>query len=252
MKINKRYVNIAGILLFIAFILGGVFAYPMPPTEITHIKNETGTVTAATEFLNTSGGSITTMVLNATTQNLKWKAFVGNVTGVLTLDDAAGYTIFDWGVTNVGGVIFATTSSNSVDWDNINCTWGITGDNTNRSVEEYQNIVMNHTSVNDNITATFAQRDHSEFYVHQKTFNEDTCYSIHTYVNDTPQSTDFEEVLLYDGTNTTNGALVYAAILEQDVQGFDEDIYDFQMIVAENGGQGFDSATPYYFYAELI
>jgi len=253
MKVNRKILDIVGLLLFIGFIVGGVFAYPIPPINITHIKNETGLVTVATEYLNTTGGSITTMVLNATTQNLRWKAFVGNVTGTLTLDDAAGYTIFDWGESaTVSGTIFATRSPNAINWDNINCTWWVTGDPNNRSVEEYENDQMNHTSPVDNLTATFKQQDHSQFYVHTTLIEADSCYSIHTYINDSPQSTDFEEIMLYDGTNYTNGNIVYATILEQDVLGFDNETYDFQMIVPENGAQGFKSSTPYYFYTELV
>jgi len=253
MKVNRKILDIVGLLLFIGFIVGGVFAYPIPPINITHIKNETGLVTVATEYLNTTGGSITTMVLNATTQNLRWKAFVGNVTGTLTLDDAAGYTIFDWGESaTVSGTIFATRSPNAINWDNINCTWWVTGDPNNRSVEEYENDQMNHTSPVDNLTATFKQQDHSQFYVHTTLIEADSCYSIHTYINDSPQSTDFEEILLYDGTNHTNGNIVYATILEQDLYGFDNETYDFQMIVPENGAQGFKSSTPYYFYTELV
>jgi hypothetical protein len=250
MKARKTRIPTMFRYLF-AFIIGGVIAYPNPPT-IEHISNETGAVTVSNQYLNTTGGSITTMKLNATSQNLRWKAFVGNVEGTLTLDDGSGYTIFDWGTSTVGGVVYATRSSAAVNWDRLNCTWWITGDTTNRSVEEYENQEMNHTSIADNLTATFAQRDHSSFYVHHRQIQEDSCYAIHTYVNDTPQSTDFEEVLLYDGTNLTDGSIVYATILEQDKQGFDNESYDFQMIVPENGAQGFKSSTAYYFYAELV
>jgi PBP1b-binding outer membrane lipoprotein LpoB len=251
MIVNRKHLDIVSIILFIAIIMAGAFAAPLPPT-IQHIKNETGPVTTATEFLNTTGGSITTIVLNASSQNLRWKAFVGNVTGTFTLDDAAGYTLFDWGTTAVTGQIYVTRSADALNWSAINCTWTVTGTTTNRAVEENENRIMNQTSANDNITVTFRQRVHTPFYVNERLISQDSCYAINTYVNSTAQSARFQEVILYDGTNTTNGDLVYAAILEQDQQGFDNDNYDFQMIVPENGAQGFQSSTAYYFYAELI
>jgi len=251
MKIPRRYLDFVGILLFMAFIITGVFASPLPPT-ITILKNETGPATTATQFLNTSGGSITTIILNASTQNLKWKAFVGNITGTLTLDDASGYTIFDWGTTTVTGQVYVTPSPSSINWDRMNCTWFVTGNPANRSVEEYENKLMNHTSPNDNITATFKQRNHTAFYVSNTYISQNTCYSINTFINSTAQNSRFQEVLLYDGTNTTNGNIVYTGILEQDQHGFDNETYDFQIIVPENGAQGFRSSTPYYFYAELV
>ena len=76
------------LLSFMILIVSSLFAYAEPsgPT-ITFIANETKDPAAAT-LINTTGGSITTMALNATSQNLRWKAYVGNVTGTLTLDDA--------------------------------------------------------------------------------------------------------------------------------------------------------------------
>jgi hypothetical protein len=250
MKLIK-YLELAWFLLAMGMILGGVIGYPMPPT-VDYIMNETGAVTTATSYVNTTGGSITTMVLNATSQNLRWKAFVGNVSGTLTLDDASGNTIFDWATSSVGGEIYATRSSNAINWNNINCTWGVTRSPTNRTIEENENRLMNHTSPADNITATFSTKNHTGFYVNNIYISSNSCYSIHTYINSTKQYTNFEEILLYDGTNSTNGAIVYTSIIEQDRRGFDNETYDFQMIVPENGAQGFRSSTPYYFYAELV
>ena len=56
----------------------------------------------------------------------------------------------------------------------------------------------------------------------------------------------FEEVLLSDGTNT-----VFAALLEEDMSGFDGSSHDFQMMVLENGHGTDTDTTPYFFYIEL-
>ena len=71
-----------------------------------------------------------------------------------------------------------------------------------------------------------------------------STYSDYMYVNDAAQAVSFSEVLLGDGTN-----LIYTAVVENNVAGFDNNPYDFQMIVAEDGD---DSANvAYYFYVEL-
>ena len=54
-----------------------------------------------------------------------------------------------------------------------------------------------------------------------------------------------------DGTNTTNGNVVYVTPIEANIEGFNSNLYDFQMIVPENAGIGFSSSTAYYFYVEL-
>ena len=108
---------------------------------------------------------------------------------------------------------------------------------------------MNHTSnPDDNISTTFNTKLHDSFYVGSVEIQNNTCFSIHTYVNETKQTSDFEEILLHDQDN-----LVYATILEEDAAGYRENqTYDFQMIVPENGATGWTSSTAYYFYVELI
>src|SRR3989338_3034243 len=223
----RRFTGAAGkiamlmlaIALFIAFI-GASSAEPSGPT-ITFMNNETK-ATSGAATINTSGGSITTVILNTTTQNLRWKAYVGNVTGTLTLDDASDNTIFDW--------------------TGINCS--------NSTHITNENKAINHTNRDDNITATFSQQLHSGFYVGTRQILANTCKSLHTYVNSTSQNSRFEEVAMYDGAKSTGGHVVYAAPLEQDQYGFDNSTYDFQMIVPENGLPGFQSSTAYYFYVE--
>ena len=216
-------------------------AAPVGPT-IVYNFSETATPRSAA-LINTTGGSITTMVLNATSQNLRWKAYVGNVTGSLTLDDANNYTIFDWTLSNVVGEVYATRSANSISWANLNCS--------NLTHIYNEENAMNHTNPYDNISATFDVKSHTQFYIGTTLISQNSCYSVHTYVNDTNQSSNFQEVVMYDGTNATNGNFVYATTFEQDQQGFDNNQYDFQMIVPENGITGWTSSTAYYFYVEL-
>ena len=231
------------IWIFALILLGSTVAYAVPSGPVvTLIANETKQPGAAT-IINTTGGSITTIRLNATTQNLRWKAYVGNVTGSLVLDDAGDNTIFDWSLTTFVGEIYATRSSSTINWSGINCT--------NSTVLGLENVLLNHTNPDDNITKTFNSQTHQGFFAGTRQILQNTCFSVHTYINSTSQNSRFEEVALYDGTNMTNGNMIYATPLEQDAFGFDNQTYDFQMIVPERGLSGWDSSTAYYFYAEL-
>ena len=226
-------------------ILAGctILAYATPSgPSITFISNQTKQPSAA-RLINTTGGSITTVVLNATTQNPRWKAYVGNVTGTLTLDDASDNTIFDWTLTNVNGEIYATRFYGNINWSGTNCS--------NSTHIANENFALNQTNRDDNITKTFSSQVHNGFYVGTRQILANTCFSVHTYVNSTSQSSKFEEVVLYDGTNETNGNIIYSTPLEQDAYGFDNNTYDFQMIVPENGLATWTSSTAYYFYVEL-
>lgn len=237
----KAIINLVLIAIILSASIKLISAEPSGPT-ITFISNETKQPASATR-INTSGGSITTVILNGTTQNMRWKAYVGNVTGTLTLDDAYDNTLFDWSLTNVIGEIYTTRFGGTINWTGINCS-----NSTHISNEEK---ALNHTNKDDNITRTFDETKHSAFYAGTREILADTCFAVHTYVNSTNQSSNFEEVVLYDGTNETNGNIIYATPLEQDSYGFDNNTYDFQMIVPERGLATWSSSTAYYFYVEL-
>ena len=242
MEYHHNKLKTALLLILIAIALANtiiIAAAPIGP-NITYIKNETAALQSA-GMINTTGGSITTMVLNATTQDLRWKAYVGNVTGTLSLDDANGYTIFDWSISEFTGEVYATRTPNSISWANINCSTPV-----NTTAEEK---AINHTSnPSDNISATFNEQEHASFYVGTVQIAANGCSSLHTYKNNTNQSSDFEEMLLHDG-----GYMVYTTLLENDTMGYTpSQTYDFQMIVPENGLDGWASSTAYYFYVELI
>ncbi|MFH1849936.1 MAG: hypothetical protein ABH879_07190 [archaeon] len=240
--LSRTAAIITGLVLFVVLVLSVAYAEPIGPA-VKYVKNSSRNNSAAA-LINTTGGSITTMVLNASQQNMRWKAYVGNVSGELSLRDADNYSIFDWSLGTIEGEVYATRSSDSVNWSHINCS-----NSTHIYNEE---LAMNHTNnPNDNITATFAAKDHSPFYIGTRLISADSCYSIHTNVNGSNQSSSFEEMVLYDGTGSTGGNFVYATLIENDVFGYDRSKYDFQMILPENGLDTWSSSTAYYFYVEL-
>jgi hypothetical protein len=246
MSRNNRLETALLVIIALAIMLAALprnaaAAEPEGPTVLS-IRNETGTPLPAT-VINTTGGSISTVFLNATTQNVRWKAYVGNITGRLTLEDASGATIYDWFSSSVNGQVYATRKETTVNWNDVVCA--------NLTHIENENRAMNQTDAEDNITSTFSATLHRTFYVGTKQISNNSCRSVHTYVNSTAQSSLFEEVLLYDGTNETNGNIVYTSLIEQNTFGYNNQTYDFQMIIPENGQPGWSSATAYYFYVEL-
>lgn len=234
---NRTFVRFLA-LLFVVLFAGYALADPQG-TQITNNVTET-TPVGSVGSLTTAGGSFTTLVLNTTTQTPRWKAYVGNVTGTFTLDDADGNTLYDWSTNTFTGEVFASRSS-AVDWGQVQCV-------------QDSNILAEHTALNmtavqvDNINRTFNDTIHAEFWVGSSFFAQSNCRAIATYVNDASQTpdvnADFQVVLLDDTSN-----LVFTALVENDQTGFDSQPYDFQMIVPESDRQ----ATPqtYYFYTEL-
>jgi len=247
---NKR-TKLAFVLLFFLILAMGVFAIPTGPSVTVRGNSTKSPTTGAiangtgnsTDNPFQAGGFVYTITLSAETQNARWKAYVGNVTGTLVLDDADGYSIYDWSLTSsVSGEVYATRTSGTVDWANVNCSTL-----TNISNEE---ITMNHTNnPSDNISATFPTQDNQGFFVGAVQIYANTCYTTNTFLNDAaPGGGDqWEEILLHDGTNQ-----VYAVVIDDDQTAFATGkTYDFQLIVPERGYDGWSSSTAYYFYVEL-
>ena len=238
MKSNR----IIAIAVFLVIILTLNYAFGQPSgAKITFNQTETKTPAAA-EYLNTSGGTFTTLILYSETQNLRWKAYAGNVTGVLTLDDSGDYSIYQWGLTDITGEVYATRTNNSISWASIQCA--------NETHINNEEILLNHsTNADDSINSTFSYQLHRPFTVGTVPIPQSQCRSTFTWINDSAQAPSvnapFTEVLLYD-----NSYLIYTTFIDDNTQGFNYNDYDFQMIVPERGVAGYPNER-YYFYMEL-
>src|SRR3989338_10672111 len=270
---NKLKVFSLSFLLVLSILAFSVFVYAAPsgPTTVI-LGNSTKNPTAAA-VINTTingtispGGYIFITRLTSLQQNSRWKGYVGNVTGTLTLDDANDNTIFQWTLSTVTGEVYATRASGSINWSGVNCTWiaddkknASQGASSNRTPENNENQALSHTNKDDNITKTFQYQNHSSIIVLSVAIGKNECFSAQTWQRDSAQAFDdsdnenYTEVLLYDGAfNRTNGNLIYETKIENDVIGYRTDsTYDFQMIVPESGVPGFASSNAYYFYVEL-
>jgi len=191
-------------------------------------------------MLNMSGGTLSSLNISATTQNRRWKGYIGNVSGQLALQDTSSNRLFSWDITTVTGEIYALRNSSIPDWDSITCADG-------NKISEEQTILSITNSNPDSINQTFTNKIHESFYAGISQISANSCYSIGLNVNNTAQTADFQEVLLSDGPN-----IIYASILENSTYGFNNQTYDFQMILPENALEGQQQATAYYFYIELI
>ena len=188
---------------------------------------------------NDSGGTITTLVMNTVQQDSAWKGYVGNVSGLLTLDDALGNTIYNWQLASVTGKVFASRSS-SITWNLINCS-------VQADVDTEQTALAFASTDSDSINRTFASTNHKSFLV--ATRNMTSCRFTPTFVADAAQTANaaslFQEILLDDGTS-----FVYSTIIEaSSPNGFDNETRHFQLIVPQS--KATSVPTPYYFYIEL-
>lgn len=238
-KIKIR--NYALILLILIILSWYVFAVPNPDSFDSYTNSSLGVpnVTQSSAF-NSTGGSIYLLSINVTTQNLRWKGYVGNIYRDLSLQDASSNSIFDWELSTISGEIYATRNSSIPAWSSIQCA--------QQNVITADQIALNITSsAEDSIENTFNSKNHNQFYTGITLINTDSCDSVSLNVNGTNQSDKFQEVLLSD-TNS----LIFASLLENSTFGFNNQTYDFQMILPASALDGNPPNVAYYFYIELI
>ncbi len=240
---KKKVWLVAALVLFLMSVgFMRVTALPQGPS-VNYVTNYSKDSTTPTVRTVDQGGTITSLRLNLSQQNLGWKAYVGNVTGKLTLADANNNSIYDWQLSSFTGEIY-TSRNNSISWPNINCS------NSTTIIAEDVYLNKNSSSLNSmNITFSNSNRVHRGFNVGATAIANSTCRAI-ALNNGTIQSLTenslFQEMLLQD----TSSKLVYTTLIESAKTGFNSEKYDFQMIVSED--ESASSPTPYYFYVELI
>lgn len=211
------------------------------PTGATMQSNSTDygpTFNPASHTANRS--TITTIALDVLQQDQFWKAYVGNVTGTFTLDDADNYTIYSWpsGAAVTGEVI--ASRNQSANFAGLTCADAA----TINAEETFHNMTGTES---DSIGATFNSTVHADTIISGITLED--CNSTALYVNDTQQdqsdTASFQEILAEDGSNN----LLYVARINDDEDSYNNNTMDFQMIVAESNVKS--TPTTYYFWVEL-
>jgi hypothetical protein len=229
------FIGLIGLLV----LSGTVLALPSAPI-IQYVSNSSA-VTGLANRSTDMPGTITTIVLSANQQDFKWKAYVGNVTGKVALDDANGKSIYDWNLGTAGGGEVYVSRFSNINWASMACALQATIDTESAAVGIS-------TSAGDGINRTFNETTHRAFSV--GTVPISGCRSIATYINDVPQvmgpSAYFQEVLLRD---TVSGNMVYSTLMESAHLGYDNQLHDFQLLVAEN--ESATVPTTYFFWVEL-
>lgn len=228
---------------------------PLFPTTLTAVQSERLNESRyGSKQVDAMAGNITEITLVGKSASKNWQGYYGNISGTISLEDLTGNIFYDWSDVEPQGEIYASYNS-SVTWANIRC-WNSSGTGgTNLTYEEaFFGITSNAVY---GIDETFNETTHPEIVVGTYNITTNTCNTTYTYVNSARQRERFVEVLLSDGA-----AMVFTTIIENrdiisqventtDLAGFDNNKHDFQMLVGENGQNGDDQVTPYYFWVEL-
>lgn len=240
-KTRRGALTILALLLCTLSLVYFAFGVPSGATLTSNTTDYGPTISPIGLLHNRS--TITTVVLDAIQQDQRWKAYVGNVTGRLTLDDSNNQTIYDWtAISAAAGEVYASRNS-GLTFLSVQCA-----DSATVGAEETAlNMTAGAAGEADNINNTFNSTDHSPINVGATALTN--CPMVSTYVSDADQGQDsgddFQEILVEDATNN----LIYVSLMNDNTVGYNGENYDFQMIVAESDVQA--TAQTYYFWVEL-
>ncbi len=260
---NKRYevYSIAILFIVVIFTLNLVSAASPSGATVTAGTPTTANASNATHAY-AYAGNITYLGLYGLSTTQSWQGFYGNVTGVIQLADSGDNVMYNWSLANPTGEVYSSTNS-TIRWSNIQC-FNFTANNTFSS-EDGQGGGTNQQGINlsrlesiysiaegdvDGVNETFTilGGGHDAFTTASQSFSAGECYSTRVYNETAPVADQFEEALLYE-PNTTS--IVFASLLERNLQGFNDQTSDFEMLVLENGHGSDVSMTTYYFFVEL-
>jgi hypothetical protein len=243
---NKHTATTAAFLaiasVIVAYLLvQQAFALPGGASITSNVTAGTPSTTPANR--TDARGTITTIILSGTQQDQYWKGYVGNVTGKLSLDDASGNTLYDWAlsVDKAGEVYISRYASPT--FSNVSCA------NASSILGEEGFFGMTTTQA-DGINKTFNITNHQAFLVGSIAISSNSCDSLNTFRNDTWQNITaasnhyFQEILLAD----ISSRLIFTTIINATITGFDNQQYDFQIVVPESV---VNSSTTYFFFTEL-
>ena len=252
MKTLKASIMLGVIGLLFAVL---VLAAPKGPGSLTEGSTQTRTAGIDTDTgyeVNASGGNLTQLNIDSLSQTSRWQGYYGNITGSIILDDANNNTFYDWALTTPTGEVYATNHSGTITWTLLECL-NNSADGPGFNCSGENEVCLNITTIeqewygmnandSDGVDETFDST--GSITVGDLTLSN--CPATRLYENSSQSASHWNELLL---TQNNTHTLIYAAIVENNQYGFNNETWDFQMLVGDNGDD--DAVTPYYFYVEL-
>jgi hypothetical protein len=250
--LHKTVFYLAALILLPILFLFSVFAdsdQPYGPDTVSQMRSERANFsTQGAKQVNAQAGNVTQLTINTTVVTKRWQGYFGNITGEITLDDANGNTMYNWAQGDISAVGEIYAANDSIgDWSDVIClNFSSIGDGTDGgsllNLTKLETVYNMDENDKDGINETFYSTE--DVIVGLKSLLG--CPATYLYQNNAQVEGTWNETLLTENQTTT---IIYASEVSPDTIGFDGNIYDFQMIVGENGDD--PTSTAYYFYVEL-
>lgn len=247
------------ILAIMTLLLAGVTLAANEPTAPSSLAASDPSTFAegnyAPQSVEAIAGNITALSVYAIGQTKTWQGYYGNVSATITLDDANNFTFYNWTAAEPRGQIYATLNS-SITWGSVGCYNFSESTFANwQTIEDYYTIATDDV---DGVNETYTATNHPSFEVGSRTITG--CPTTYIFQNDTAQTANFVNVLLYDNTSAVNQTgWIYTTLMENKSTGSSNELLcyngapcDFQILVNDDGHGTDVATTTYYFWVEVI
>lgn len=245
----KKIVSV--VLVVLVSIVSIIFTYADPTGPSIDIGTpETRTLSGSGTLVQADAGNMTALNMNGTKITQRWQGYFGNISGTITLDDAAANTMYSWSLTSPQGEIYAVNDSTTPTWSGVKCfNFSKTSTEQNVTLSNLEATLGMSPTDDDTVNKTFNMSLAGSFTIgSSNTINPaDGCQVASLYVNDVWEGLTFNETILTD--NSSRHAIIYTTFIENGDNGFSNAPLDFQLIVGDDGDT--EAATDYYFYIEL-
>jgi hypothetical protein len=209
-------------------------------------------------------GNVTELNIYGVSNTRSWQGYFGNVTGTIQLADSSSNVMYNWSLASPRGEIFASTND-TINWQYLQCfnytstgTFADDTANAGGTSQHGMNLTQLHGLFNiedrdiDSVEKTFNLFNldgHIPFYASSLEFSQGECPTSRSFTNiGAAEPGKFDNALLYEPTSRS---VIFTALLNEDVMGFNGRTHDFQMLVLEDGHGTNTDTTTYYFYLEL-
>ncbi len=261
---KKIFLIVLTVGLFLALVLHISLVIAVEPfgATVNPLTSERAPEDSA-QGVDAIAGNVTELNIFGYTITQSWQGYFGNVTGVIMLADNSDNVLYNWSVASPEGEIYASTN-NSIIWNYVQCfnftSDGTYTDDTSNAGGTSQfgtnlTIIENMYNIDsddvDGVNETFNLygTGHRTFYTNNLEFSLGECRNTRIFgAGGSQNDGEFEEVLLYEPYSQS---VIFASLLNENVQGFDDNLHDFEMLVLEDGHQADTSTSTYYFYVEL-
>jgi hypothetical protein len=222
-------------------------ATPYGPTGLAVEDSERANFSVNSAKSTTAeAGNVTELQINTTQITRRWQGYYGNISGTITLEDASGNIFYDWSASgsegfSPTGTIFAANDS-SITWADVICVNFTANSSNNEGINK--SLLETKYGMASNDADGISQTFDSVGNVSIGSRDLVNCPGTNVYTNSSQVTTRWNETLL---TQNTTNSVIYASQVENNKYGFNNQTWDFQIMVGENNG----ALATYWFFVEL-